>query len=977
MDKHSDFIQLRQNPNLSNPCGESSENVGLNMQHENGGGNRREKVISRPVSTHEKSYNIGEETNSERVLLQDSVYEGGKEIKSGGKIKDKYISTELELVEQPPAPTPQTNTHQETEEKKRNAGVISSDSCSKELFQLSNTINRTSGLNIENTTYVPRSKISPTTQIERNISNTTFGTAIPCITRNTAGYGNKTNQANSASLDLDVQPNLDNYPENETNLLKFYRSEPKLGLANLPRHERLEDFTTDDELSPEFLRDRGIKPKLFPAARNEEISDERTGANGTGINNSSIQNFSPPNISSGCSLDRRGLTLTGGENTPGSWTLEQNPLKENKNHDRINNRGDSGVLKATQSGPKRSSPPISNSSLGQSNQNFTSIPGEQTFISLPELPKDYSQVSTESYGTNSALNPVSSQCANETCSGNVSFQSNACSDITSGSAGDSERTSERCNFGLIPTTSRNITDSLPPNDPASNYPAPRKGEDYNTNTEANCKLPEIALQRSVRLDSIENPASAELESTQKQTVNNSNGIAALTARALSPKSETILPYQLDQAEILAHRKNLAPVTKTSPYANYISNPAESLPVIPLQEISPIYTQNPVATQGGNYVQNRPVKLSAKNLDLNLRSSDVKETSADLASSSHPRNPKRSPNRNLQLRHCGGPVSRKSLNKMAFLEKSRSVDAAATSSLYSQNGSSYDTCYSSFNGNDDADDEVMNSAQPDSGLGNLGEIPVSPAEEPSLFFIPNSASDHQNLDRKGAHNRSGFEPLKQKDADNRRFIDEPEDPMESLLTGSHGSVGHLPPKLSRTPSTYHTYHRQNSLKNIGASPRRFSYKPNANQVYFPNGSVNRGSPRQPRTTNERIPSRKSSTNSFSQPPQVSPAVIKYNKRPSIISQSGNIELKLDSNVSINKCSVSNNSQKNQQQLAPPGHLHSKESKQTQAHASYRLGFRRSLFEKRKKLSDYAMLFSLIGISLMVLEHELSYQIQVRN
>ena len=45
------------------------------------------------------------------------------------------------------------------------------------------------------------------------------------------------------------------------------------------------------------------------------------------------------------------------------------------------------------------------------------------------------------------------------------------------------------------------------------------------------------------------------------------------------------------------------------------------------------------------------------------------------------------------------------------------------------------------------------------------------------------------------------------------------------------------------------------------------------------------------------------------------------------------------------------------------------KQSQAHASYRLGFRRSLFEKRKQLCDLALFLAALGIVLMVLDNEL--------
>jgi len=38
--------------------------------------------------------------------------------------------------------------------------------------------------------------------------------------------------------------------------------------------------------------------------------------------------------------------------------------------------------------------------------------------------------------------------------------------------------------------------------------------------------------------------------------------------------------------------------------------------------------------------------------------------------------------------------------------------------------------------------------------------------------------------------------------------------------------------------------------------------------------------------------------------------------------------------------------------------------------YRLGRRKALFEKRKRISDYALVMGMIGIGLMVLENELS-------
>jgi hypothetical protein len=38
--------------------------------------------------------------------------------------------------------------------------------------------------------------------------------------------------------------------------------------------------------------------------------------------------------------------------------------------------------------------------------------------------------------------------------------------------------------------------------------------------------------------------------------------------------------------------------------------------------------------------------------------------------------------------------------------------------------------------------------------------------------------------------------------------------------------------------------------------------------------------------------------------------------------------------------------------------------------YRLGRRKALFEKRKRISDYALVMGMIGIGFMVLENELS-------
>ena len=39
-------------------------------------------------------------------------------------------------------------------------------------------------------------------------------------------------------------------------------------------------------------------------------------------------------------------------------------------------------------------------------------------------------------------------------------------------------------------------------------------------------------------------------------------------------------------------------------------------------------------------------------------------------------------------------------------------------------------------------------------------------------------------------------------------------------------------------------------------------------------------------------------------------------------------------------------------------------------SHRLGRRKALFEKRKRISDYALVMGMFGIGMMVLENELS-------
>ncbi|OPJ85848.1 hypothetical protein AV530_009199 [Patagioenas fasciata monilis] len=51
--------------------------------------------------------------------------------------------------------------------------------------------------------------------------------------------------------------------------------------------------------------------------------------------------------------------------------------------------------------------------------------------------------------------------------------------------------------------------------------------------------------------------------------------------------------------------------------------------------------------------------------------------------------------------------------------------------------------------------------------------------------------------------------------------------------------------------------------------------------------------------------------------------------------------------------------------------SKSSKKKNQNIGYKLGHRRALFEKRKRLSDYALIFGMFGIVVMVIETELSW------
>ena len=50
---------------------------------------------------------------------------------------------------------------------------------------------------------------------------------------------------------------------------------------------------------------------------------------------------------------------------------------------------------------------------------------------------------------------------------------------------------------------------------------------------------------------------------------------------------------------------------------------------------------------------------------------------------------------------------------------------------------------------------------------------------------------------------------------------------------------------------------------------------------------------------------------------------------------------------------------------------KANKRKNQNIGYKLGHRRALFEKRKRLSDYALIFGMFGIVVMVIETELSW------
>lgn len=61
-------------------------------------------------------------------------------------------------------------------------------------------------------------------------------------------------------------------------------------------------------------------------------------------------------------------------------------------------------------------------------------------------------------------------------------------------------------------------------------------------------------------------------------------------------------------------------------------------------------------------------------------------------------------------------------------------------------------------------------------------------------------------------------------------------------------------------------------------------------------------------------------------------------------------------------------------APPGQGAAEERRNQ--NIGYKLGHRRALFEKRKRLSDYALIFGMFGIVVMVTETELSWGVYTK-
>uniref|UniRef100_A0A8C1NVM5 Potassium intermediate/small conductance calcium-activated channel, subfamily N, member 3 n=1 Tax=Cyprinus carpio TaxID=7962 RepID=A0A8C1NVM5_CYPCA len=62
---------------------------------------------------------------------------------------------------------------------------------------------------------------------------------------------------------------------------------------------------------------------------------------------------------------------------------------------------------------------------------------------------------------------------------------------------------------------------------------------------------------------------------------------------------------------------------------------------------------------------------------------------------------------------------------------------------------------------------------------------------------------------------------------------------------------------------------------------------------------------------------------------------------------------------------------------PGRTASKATKRKNQNIGYKLGHRRALFEKRKRLSDYALIFGMFGIVVMVIETELSWGVYTKS
>uniref|UniRef100_A0A8C2F539 Potassium intermediate/small conductance calcium-activated channel, subfamily N, member 3 n=1 Tax=Cyprinus carpio TaxID=7962 RepID=A0A8C2F539_CYPCA len=65
------------------------------------------------------------------------------------------------------------------------------------------------------------------------------------------------------------------------------------------------------------------------------------------------------------------------------------------------------------------------------------------------------------------------------------------------------------------------------------------------------------------------------------------------------------------------------------------------------------------------------------------------------------------------------------------------------------------------------------------------------------------------------------------------------------------------------------------------------------------------------------------------------------------------------------------------LGGPGRTASKATKRKNQNIGYKLGHRRALFEKRKRLSDYALIFGMFGIVVMVIETELSWGVYTKS